>query len=336
MNHGEGWCISFGGLRADQAVSAQVLDAISPIGIEAALEAWDRLQSEEDQKERALRLAIQKAEYEADRVHRQYEAVEPENRLVAAELERRWNEALEQVVDLRSQFTIAQQERDDLTELERDRLLDLGTDLRQVWSHPDASPALKKRILRTVLREIVVDVRDDPPSIHMQLHWAGGVHTTLEVKKNRTGHTGRHTELQVIELVVELAKVCDDASIAAILNRLGYRTGPGNTWTEARVRSTRSYRKIPAFDKEAPRTWVTMAQAAQECGVSTTVIRQLIKGGTLPARQVVSSAPWVIEREDLDRAPVRATIEAVKSGKRRPRIETDDSQVQLFQRCSKV
>jgi len=331
VNHGGGWCISFGGLRVDQAVSEQVLGAVSPLGIEAALEAWDRLQSEEDQKERALRLAIQKAEYEAVRVHRQYEAVEPENRLVAAELERRWNKTLENVVDLKSRLAEARQEHEELTEHERDRLLELGADLRQVWCHPDASPTLKKRILRTVLREIVVDVKDRPARIQMQLHWAGGVHTTLEVRKNRSGHTGRHTDQSVVELVHELAKVCDDASIAAILNRLGYRTGPGNTWTESRVRSTRSYRKIPAFDNEGPRTWVTMARAARECGVSPTVIRQLIKGGTLPARQVVPHAPWIIERCDLDREQVRATIEAVKTGKRGPRIGTDDAQVQLFQ-----
>src|SRR5260370_1982088 len=95
-----GRCVSFGGTRIDQAVAAEVLEAIRPLGIQAALDAWDRSQSQGDERRHSMELAIQKARYEASRIERQYEASEPENRLVAGELEKRWNRALAHVCGL--------------------------------------------------------------------------------------------------------------------------------------------------------------------------------------------------------------------------------------------
>lgn len=100
LDHGRPWCISFGGLRIDEAISAAVLDAVQPAGVQAALDAWDAFVHQDDEKRKALDLAIQKARYEAQRAQRQYDVVEPENRLVAAESEARWNQSLRTVVEL--------------------------------------------------------------------------------------------------------------------------------------------------------------------------------------------------------------------------------------------
>jgi hypothetical protein len=117
-----------------------------------------------------------------------------------------------------------------LNERQRERLLALGTDLRVLWQQPAASVDLKKRILRTVLEEIVVANIDAPPQHTLHLHWKGGVHTELRVARNGTGQHTRVGDDHAVELMTELSKICDDKTIACVLNRLGYRTGQGKTW----------------------------------------------------------------------------------------------------------
>jgi DNA invertase Pin-like site-specific DNA recombinase len=317
LSRGTEPCLSVGGSRLDQAVSATVLEALQPIGVQAAWEAVALLSRADAEKRKALDLALEKARYEAERARRQYDVVEPENRLVAAELEIRWNEALSRVAALESRIAETTTARDEFTARERERLLELGSDLRELWNHPQAPMTLKKRILRTVLEEIIIDIRDkDPPEVHLRLHWAGGSHTELVVLKNRSGQHRCCAPQEVVELVRELAKVCRDRSIASILNRLGYRTGPGNTWKESRVTGLRHYHHIPACSAE--RTWRTLAEAAEELRVSRSVLLRLIRAKLLPAKQVVKHAPWVIERKDLDLTTVQETIRALAQGKRCP------------------
>jgi DNA invertase Pin-like site-specific DNA recombinase len=327
INHGVEWCISFGGLRVDEVVVSAVLEALQPVGVQAALDAWDELAKQEDEKHRALRLALEKARYEAQRARRQYDAVDPENRLVSAELEQRWEAALGEVGQLEQRLTEAEKGEPGPTETERQRLLELGADLEALWAHPAASRAPKKRILRAVLEEIVADVHEDPPRVELHLHWKGGVHTRLRAPRNARGQHGRATQREVVDLVRELAKVCEDFESARILNRLGYRTGPGNSWTEARVRSLRSYQAIPACPAKAERTWCTLAEAAAALAVSPTVVRRLIKDGTLRAEQVVAHAPWVISREQLDTKAVQAAVRAVREGRRAPRTPPGQTEI---------
>lgn len=248
VNHGTEPCVSVAGARLDQAVSSKVLEALQPVGLQASLEAADELTTREDEKRKALELAVEKARYEVGRARRQYDAVDPDNRLVAQELESRWNRALEELRELECRLNALENSEQPLNDRQRRRLLALGSDLDRLWNDPRASTPLKQRILRTVLEEIVVEVQDHPPEAVLHLHWAGGVHTTLRVAKNRKGRTQQCTDRDVVELMRELAKICRDRQIAQILNRLGYRTGSGNTWKEARVRSHRAYHKIPRFD----------------------------------------------------------------------------------------
>jgi DNA invertase Pin-like site-specific DNA recombinase len=318
INHGIEKCISFGGLSVDAAVARAVLEALRPAGVEASMEAWRELSCREDGKHRSLELAVERARYEAERARRQYDAAEPENRLVAAELETRWNSALEHLAEAEQSLRAATVSEEPVTEAERKRLLELGEDLQQLWDHPAASAQLKKRILRTVVEEIVADIDEERFEIILHLHWAGGVHTRLAVRKNRKGHHGRSTDREVVDLVRELAKVCDDASIAGILNRLGYRTGAGNTWTQGRVMGLRAYQEIPAVDRGADRAWITLEEAADALAVSTHPVRRLIQRGILPARQVVRHAPWIIEKKNLQLPEVCHTIQAIRDGRKVP------------------
>jgi DNA invertase Pin-like site-specific DNA recombinase len=327
INHGVEWCISFGGLRVDDAVVHAILDALQPLGVQAALDAWDELAKHEDEKHRALRLALEKARYEAGRVQRQYDLADPENRLVSSELESRWEAALAEVKQIEARLSEAESGKPGPTEAERQRLLELGADLEKLWAHPSAPRTLKKRILRTVLEEIVADVQENPPRTELRLHWKGGVHTLLVVPRNARGQHGNTTDHEVLDLVRELAKVCEDSEIARILNRLGLRTGAGNSWTEARVRSLRSYREIPGCAPREERTWCTLADAAAELGVSATVVRRLLQEGVLEGQQVVTHAPWVIARESLRTKAVQSAVRAVREGRRVPRTPPGQTEI---------
>jgi DNA invertase Pin-like site-specific DNA recombinase len=317
VNRGAAACLSVGSLRVDQAVVDQVLEAIQPAGVQASLDAMELVLHEDKTKRRAVELALEKARYEARRVQRQFDAVDPENRLVAGELEQRWNHALTHVSELESRTHLLRETAAPLTAPQQERLLELGVDLGALWQHPAASVALKKRILRTVLEDIVVTNTDEPSQHILHLHWKGGVHTELRVARNGTGQHRRVADDKAVELITELSKICDDKMIAIVLNRLGYRTGQGQTWRVHHVHNVRYCRRLPNYRHDG--TWLPLEAAARELGVSNTVIKNLIADGVLPATQVVPCAPWVIERVDLQRPPVQARIQAVRDGRKLPR-----------------
>jgi hypothetical protein len=167
------------------------LAAIQPAGIEAAVKMSDCVQAEDDEKRKALELALERARFEANRARRQFDATEPENRLVAGELEARWNHALQQVADLEARVAGMGERRALLSDEQKAELIALGDDMWALWDHPDAPVQLKKRILRTVLNEIVVDSKRDSTTHRLILHWAGGVHTELYVERNLPGQHRR-------------------------------------------------------------------------------------------------------------------------------------------------
>ena len=305
-NHGVAEpCISFGALRIDAAVGAEALRLLQPEGIAAALQALERQHAEAGERHRQGELALEQARYEAARARRQYDAVDPENRLVAAELERRWNVRLAQVERLEQALSAADPALPLPPSLaaERERLLALGADLEQVWNHPGASAGTRKRILRTLIREIVVDVEDT--ALVALVHWQGGDHTELRVRKNRTGEHRWATDRDTAELLAELARLLPDAGIASLLNRLGKRTAKGHTWTEARVRSWRGDHGIAVYreGERGERGEVNLHEAAERRGTSAMTVLRWVRERRLPARQPCPGAPWIIRIADLDALP---------------------------------
>jgi DNA invertase Pin-like site-specific DNA recombinase len=241
-------CISFGGMRVDEVVGDEVLERVQPLGIEAALTAMKNLEREHSEKRLQLENALEQARFEAARAHRQYDASDPENRLVASELERRWNERLVAVRALEEELVrLETDQKPALTSPDRDRLLLLGEDLARAWNNPDVTNETRKKIVRLLIKEIVVDVSDK--TIDLIIHWQGGDHTRLTVKKNRAGQTRWSNDDNVIDLIEALARQMPDKSIAAVLNRSGKQTGRGNTWTRMRVCSVRTQKGIALYQE---------------------------------------------------------------------------------------
>jgi DNA invertase Pin-like site-specific DNA recombinase len=316
---GRAACQSLGGARVEQAVTDSLLDAIRPAGVQAAMDALDQLDRRRDEKRKALELSLEKARYEVERTRRQYDLVDPANRLVAAELESRWNMAMERVAQLEDQYQQWSDKTPDLTQDDRKRLLDLGRDLPELWNHPDAPVSLKKRVLRTVIEEIVIS--DDGQRSHhlLAMHWKGGVHSEIQVPRNTIGKKPGDTNRTALELIEELSKVCNDRAIAAILNRVGYRTGGGKTWRLHSIQNARSYHKLTNHGNTG--AWLTVDLAAKELKVSQTVVRRLIGEGVLPASQIVSTAPWTIERASLSLLAVQEAVTAVHQGRQLPKAD---------------
>lgn len=306
LNHGGDRCISFGGMRIDRAVGAEVIARLQPLGIQAALSAVEAQHAENTEKLRQVELALQQARYEAARAHRQYDAVDPDNRLVAADLEQRWNERLHAVRALEEeQHTLATAPRAPLTAAERDRLLALGADVERAWNSPGATPATRKRIIRTMIDEIVVKVEDE--ALDIAIRWQGGDHTPLRVPKNSVGRHRWTTDADVVQLVTALARQMPDQAIAAVLNRAGKTTGRGNGWTRSRVCVLRSHRAILPYHEgeRAERGEATLEEAAEILAVSEATVRRLIVEKILPAHQFCKGAPWVILTSDLEKDRVR-------------------------------
>jgi excisionase family DNA binding protein len=312
INHGVAHgCISFGSLRVDEAVSREVLSVLGPIGVQAALHAIEQRAHDEHAKRRQLELALEQARFEAARAQRQFDAVDPGNRLVAAELERRWNERLAEVSRRESEIQALQGQADaSLTPQQREALMAMGCDLPRAWSHPAAGNDVRKRILRCIIKEIVAGVAE--ARIELIIHWQGGDHTELSVVKNRVGQHRWSTDVEVQTLITQLARQLNDGSIASLLNRLGHRTGKDHTWTEMRVRSFRCDHHIAVYkagEREA-RGELTLEQAAEALGTSKMTVLRMIGTGTLAASQACKGAPWGIKALDVQRPEVRAAVAA--------------------------
>ena len=312
VNHGTERCISFGGLRADHAVGSEVLRVLKPLGINAAVRALEA-QTSETSAQRQLDMALQQARFSAAHARRQYDAVDPANRLVAGELERRWNEALQVVHRIEGEIAALEARKPaPLGEKERRHLLQLGADLDLAWSHPAATAATRKRILRAALHEIVV--RIEGGFIQMILHWQGGDHTALSLKINGAGKHRWTVPEDTLSLIRELARLMPDQQIARLLNRAGKPTGRGNGWTKARVCSFRSHHGIAVYRESewAERGEITLEAAAQIMDVSVMTALRMVRRGIIKGRQLCRGTPWVIKVEDMaayrERKPSRRSL----------------------------
>jgi DNA invertase Pin-like site-specific DNA recombinase len=313
INQGVPKCISFGGVRVDQAVSDEVLKVVQPVAIDAALRVAEQRLQRQDERARVIELELEQARYDARFAGRRYESVDADNRLVAAELEARWNAALCRVKDLESKCDQITRGFSHEPAIDREGLLRLAEDMPTVWSSPTTDMALKQRIIRILIQEIVADVDEQKQEVVLSIHWAGGRHSELRVPKLKTGRHGRCTKPEAVDLVRQMAGGYTDEEIALTLNRLGLRTGVGNTWNETRVRSLRQHLKLPACSAERRIGRLNLEEAAARLGVSPTVVRKLIERKILPAAQIVPCAPWQINATDVSSTEVIQAARALQN-----------------------
>ena len=290
-------CLGFGGARVDEAIAAEILRVVEPMALEASLEAERKREESLRERQHAAELDLQQARYEASLAERRYAACDPDNRLIAAELEKSWETALQRVQACHARLEAMHSPAPQAVSPD---LAGLADDLKAAWDAPGVSMRARQRLVRTLIADIVANVDEESREVVLTIHWRGGQHSQLRVRKPRSGQHGSRTSDEALAVMRNMAGRWSDDHIAASLNRMGMRTGQDKTWTAKRVSSIRRVNGIHAhFPAYKDGIWCTMLEAAKELGVTSHVIRRLIKMGELPARQVVPGAPWQIKVADL-------------------------------------
>ncbi|MFC3725722.1 hypothetical protein [Neoaquamicrobium sediminum] len=203
LDNGEARCIAFGGLRVDDAIEEALLQIVEPAAIAAAAETEVQVAHRRDQVRDALGRDLEAARYAADRAFRQYDAADPENRLVTAELEMRWNRALAYVGEIEGKIAAHDAATPKSSPALTMDFTALAADLPTVWSAPTTDARLKKRVVRTVIQEVVADIDDEASEIVLMIHWIGGVHSELRLPKRRRGQRNS-TSADIIAAIRQL------------------------------------------------------------------------------------------------------------------------------------
>jgi hypothetical protein len=307
MDNGEPRCIAFGGLRVDDAIESELLKVVAPGAVEAAAQVAATADARRDQLRDALLRDLEAARYSVDRAFRQYDAIDPANRLVAGELEARWNKALARVGEIEAKIAEHDAHRPAET-IDPATFAALADDLVAVWLAPTTDARLKKRIVRTVIHEVVADLDEQAAEIVLIIHWVGGVHTEIRLPRRRRGQRNS-TSPDIIEAVRLLVRIANDDLIAGILNRNNLRTGYGNRWTRERVTSLRSHHRIPLWRPAADgvEPWLNLTRAAKLLGISQKTLRLAAESGQIAAIHPLADGPWIFSRADIE-GPAAQTI----------------------------
>jgi Recombinase/Recombinase zinc beta ribbon domain len=319
LDAGEPNCIAFGGLRVDDAIAVALLQVVEPAALAAAVAAEAAAVDQQDQVRAALLRDLEAARYAADRAWRQYDAADPANRLVADELETRWNTVLGRVADVEAKIAAHDAATPARTHKTPSSFAALAGDLEAVWSAPTADARLKKRIVRTVIQEVVADLDDEAAEIVLLVHWMGGIHTEIRLPRRRRGQRNS-TSPDIIAAVQLLVRIANDDLIAGILNRNKLLTGNGNRWTRERVTSLRSYHCIPVWRPAADgvEPWLNLTRAAKLLGISQKTLRLAAEGGEIDAVHPLADGPWIFSRVDLHGSAAQRVVARARHGVRHP------------------
>jgi hypothetical protein len=168
---------------------------------------------------------------------------------------------------------------------------------------------LKKRIVRTLMKEVVVDIDTARSEVVLTIHWQGGVHTELRVPRRRRGDVLRAAP-DMIAAVRILARVLTDEMIAGFLNKNGLQTGRGNRWTKERVTSLRKYHQINCYSRENKESegWMTLTEAAEFLQLSSRTVRLAVERGEIKGEHPLTDGPWVFRRCDLETPEARELV----------------------------
>src|SRR5246127_2377754 len=296
------YCLNVGGTMIEQPVADAFLEAITPGAIEAVRLSVGQLQANHDAALAQWRLEVERARYEAERAERRYRTVEPENRLVARGLESEWENRLRSLASAEAELRRREQQQPDrLSPAHLQQLEVLGADIGKVWAATTTTDRDRKELLRTLLEEVIFDLKRAEGRAHLTLRWRGGAITTLDVATPRFRPMGPRTDEDTISLLRRLAASYPDEVIAGILNRQGRKTAMGERFTANQVGSLRRYRNIPRFQSPAEPPsgeLATIRKAAKILGLNTSSIHRWLADGFIAGEQVTPGAPWQIRITD--------------------------------------
>ena len=225
-------CQSMSSRPVDAAVVESFLEAVSPLSLAVSLQVLEQVEQDRAAQRRQQELQLEQARYEARLAQRQYDAVDPEHRLVASELERRWNEKLERVAHLEQAYSAGSSEADRaLTTAERAAIQELAQDLRALWRAETTTQAERKQLLRLAIESVQLDGVSQPREIELQIRWRSGMVTRTMVKRVAPGDCSLKTPAGAVARIHALAPQHSFAEIAEQLNAEGWRTAFGRRFS---------------------------------------------------------------------------------------------------------
>jgi excisionase family DNA binding protein len=317
-------CITFGAMRVDAAIARELLCAVEPLAIEAALQAERWYMEVQSEQQRIVELDLQQARYEASLAERRYAACDPDNRLIAAQLEKSWEATLQRVQACEARLDAVQRPNPAAAVPD---FAGLAEDLQAAWNSPGVTMRARQQLLRALIADIIAEYDATSREILLTIHWRGGQHSQLRVRKPQSGEHGCRTPEEALAVMRSMASRWSDADIAASLNRMAIPTGQGKTWNARRVGSLRTVHGIHAYrSAEKNGEWLTMSEAATKLGVTNHQIRRLITERVLAAEQVVAGAPYQIRARDLQDERVIAAL----ARKGRPCRVISENQTPMF------
>jgi DNA invertase Pin-like site-specific DNA recombinase len=301
----------------DATVAAAFLEAVEPVSLETTLAALDTLERERRAVDRHWQLRLERARYEVALAQRQYDAIDPDNRLVARELERRWNTALEQLEQLEAEYALLRRtELMPLSAEDADEVRRLAADLPGLWGAETTTALDRKRLLRLVVSAVTVTVDRAERRAEVVILWVGGVTSRHQARMPPVGWNAR-TDDTIVDRVRDLARAAPDHEVARRLNELGLRTRTGKEWTYGRVFSVRKQYAIPTAcpirtGRPAPRAdgRVSAKTAAERLGISRSLVQVWTRHGVLECDQrCACSKLWVrLTETDITRLDGSADV----------------------------
>jgi DNA invertase Pin-like site-specific DNA recombinase len=317
--YGATTCQRVGGRRLHETVLAELLAALAPACLAATVQAMSDTEAQFRQNLAVFERALERARFEAGRALRQYDNVEPENRLVARTLEAVLEDKLTAVRTAENQLAAQQARRPvTLTEQETDWITTAGADLRAIFQAPATTNAQRKELIRAVITEVTVTVQDNggadtARTCQVQIIWQGGASTRLQMPVPASGHHCRVTSEDTLDLIRRLASRYDDTTIAQILGQQNRRTATGLPFRKTHVNALRARHGIPGY--QAPPGNVTpgcqdaavvsITEAARQLGVSSATIYRWLRDGFVTGEQLTPGAPWQIRLDQQLRDRVR-------------------------------
>jgi DNA invertase Pin-like site-specific DNA recombinase len=278
----------------DQPIARRVLEVIQPKHIEIAIKALEELERRENAVNNQWRMRIERADYEANLAQRRYEEVDPSNRLVAATLERRWNEALVKLEEIKKEFTQHQRkEQITATAQQKAELLKLAQDLPRLWKASTTKAKDRKRILRLLIKDITVEKLPTPKQIVLHLRWQGGACEDIPITLPPKYCDQLRYPNEIVQKVKKLANTLTDEQIASAFNKDGLKSAKGKPFTFAMIRWIRYQHHIHGPNLKRPEE-LTVKQIAKKLGVSPYVVYYWIERKVITARRLNRGSPYWI------------------------------------------
>jgi DNA-binding transcriptional regulator YiaG len=277
-------CNSVPGSTIDPAIGKLLIDTVTPLSLEVALSVQAELETRADEADALRHSHVERCRHQAELARRRYMTVDPDNRLVADNLEAEWNDALRQLTEAQAEYErVSAAALVGLSEENKARIRALVSDFPRLWSDPNTPARERKRMARLLIEDVTIMKSDQ---IRLHVRFRGGTTTSLRVPIPLRAWQSHQTNPETLAALDGLLDTCTDAQAAEALNRDGHRSGTGREFTARIVLDLRRSNGLPShLERLRARGLLTIPEVAERLGVSKSTIKAWHRAGLLVSHQ---------------------------------------------------